>query len=68
MHYSQSNEVHFKTIEKLSKALVHSYIFPLMYDVTNDPGEVTDISSYYGGGAGHPREQAKKLFQSRDFH
>lgn len=27
------------------------------------------ISAYYaGGGASHPREQAKKLFPSRDFH
>lgn len=27
-----------------------------------------DISAYYGAGARHPREQAKKLFYSRDFH
>ena len=27
-----------------------------------------DISAYYGAGARHPREQAKKLFHSRDFH
>ena len=27
-----------------------------------------DISVYYGAGARHPREQARKLFHSRDFH
>ncbi len=30
--------------------------------------EKGDISIYYGAGARHPREQAKKLFHSRDFH
>ena len=27
-----------------------------------------NISTFYGAGARHPREQAKKLFYSRDFH
>lgn len=27
-----------------------------------------DISSFYGAGARHPRQQANKLFKSRDFH
>ena len=36
-------KVHFKTIEKLVKAPVQTYIFPPMYDVVNDPGEVNDI-------------------------
>ncbi len=30
--------------------------------------EKQNISTYYGAGARHPREQAKKLFHSRDFH
>ncbi len=33
-----------------------------------DPKGRKDISSYYGAGARHPRDQAKKLFYSRDFH
>ena len=36
-------KIHFKTIEKLLTAPVHNYIFPPIYDVVNDPGEVNDI-------------------------
>ena len=39
----RSLKVHFKTIEKLVEAPVQSYVFPPMYDVVNDPGEVNDI-------------------------
>jgi len=35
--------------------------------VPNKP-KPQNISAYYGAGARHPREQAKKLFYSRDFH
>lgn len=37
-------------------------------DAVPDKAKRQNISSYYGAGARHPREQAKKLFYSRDFH
>ena len=36
---------------------------------TGDPPRARNINGYYnGGGARHPRQQANKLFPSRDFH
>lgn len=42
---------------------------PMTDKTRRDPvPEKQNISTYYGAGARHPREQSKKLFRSRDFH
>jgi error-prone DNA polymerase len=39
---------------------------PLSEDITAELQRAQQLR--YGGGARHPREEAKKLFYSRDFH